>query len=241
MHSLFSPHNPFSENSDRRSQEGMRTFNEWKEPSGIRHFNKQSQLTGEEWICIEDIGGHLVAELSIGRQFPRLTLIKRSKDGRERERETYGFDRNTSIQHDITYAELKQFVAKGIESGTVVLISGSEEPRMQSDGSILVKSWECVFGEGGKSLGKRYTEEKHAYNGSLVSRTVGNRQTSFDGGPIALPLQTADISSGEPVETIKSVDWSDGSGNSVRLVEEGKTTSAWKTLKSKLSNWMKRP
>ena len=233
----FSQFNPFSEQSDRRSQVGMKISSEWvEEPTGIKHFLKTNSLTGERWNCITDSNGNLLAEFTLGRTNNCITLIKRrAYDAHELGREVYSLKRGSTIPTSTLYDDLKKLVESGLKNGELVLISGSGEPKEDEDGNIVVNTWKYIHGEDGSPLGKIPSREVSSREGGLVSHTQGDRETFYDpSGPIAAPLHSVDARTGQRTQTM-SVDLVDGTDEKLRIVDEGKPTSLWSRIVSRLS------
>jgi hypothetical protein len=230
--------NPFSEQSDRRSQVGMAISDVWQESeTGIRHFTKTHQLTGEQWNCMTDASGNLIAEYTLQRTYPRLTLIKRRhNDGRELSRETYGLGQGTTIPSRTSHVDLTKFVRTGVDSGRVKLLSGSGEPKEDEDGNLVIESWEYIHGADEGPLGKMRKTEVFAKDGTPIARTVGKKRTSFADGPLAVPLETLDVRTGQRTEVMSSrFISSDGiTETKIPVTEEAKVLDSWKQLITRL-------
>jgi len=230
-------HNPFSEQSDRRSQVGMKISDRWtEEPTGIMHFLKTNLLTGERWHCITDPNGNLLAEFTLGRRFNSVTLIRRrAHDGHELGREVYGLKRDRTIPTSTTCADLKKLVESGLKKGELVLVSGSGEPREGEDGNVVVETWTYVHGEDSSPLGKISAREAFSREGGLASRTQGDQETFYDPtGPIVAPLHSVDARTGKRTQTM-SVDLVAARDEKLRIVDEGKPTPLWRRIISMLS------
>jgi len=228
---LFNNFTPFSEQSDRRSQVGMKISEEWIEPeTGIRHFTKTHGLTGEKWSCIADGDGRLLAEQTIGRRFDRIIVIRRSnRDGHELSREVYGLGKSGTIPRDahelsrevcgvresgttpasIPYSQFIALIEDRFKKGESTLFSGSDEPIVNPDGSYVVQSWSYIWraldGENARPLGKRYVQEEYSKEGVLLACTVGDKRTEFrDDHSIAIPQHSDDMATGQQLETMRA-------------------------------------
>jgi hypothetical protein len=206
---LFNNFTPFSEQSDRRSQVGMKTSDEWIEPkTGIRHFNKTHGLTGEKWSCIADHDRQLLAEQTIGRRFDRTIVIRRSnRDGHELSREVYGLGENGIKLASTPYSQFMAIIEDRFKKGKITLLSGSDEPKVNPDGSYMVRSWSYIWraldGENARPLGKRYVQEEYSKEGVLLACTLGNKRTEFrDDHSVAIPQHSHDTATGQQLETM---------------------------------------
>jgi len=147
------------------------------EANGTGHSIETDRLTGSRVAKVVDAAGNAMAEYTLDQPNHLLTLVQRDDRGSETGRRTMALARGVSI--DPAKATLQALQVYELNFRDARLINGSGAPDYQADGTVKVRSWVAVIGEGLREVGRDFRDDVFVGD-RLLSRTQNGLTTFYD-------------------------------------------------------------